>query len=54
MVSGIKVVAVPDRGIGLVNVVFVYRNKCSVCVKRAGKVREMQGVHEQLAVSKGP
>jgi hypothetical protein len=31
---------VPDRGIGLVNVVFVERNKCPVWVKQVREVRE--------------
>ncbi len=42
------------QNIGLVNVIFVCRNKCSVCGRRVRGVREVQGAQGQLPLSKGP
>jgi hypothetical protein len=47
-------ITVPNRRIGLVNVVFVCRNKHSVCGERVRGVRETQGGQGQLALSKRP
>ncbi len=45
---------VPHRRIGLVNVVFVCKNKYSVCEKEAQGVRENARGTRQLALSQGP
>jgi hypothetical protein len=42
-----NLITVPDRRIGLVNVVFVKRNKCSLCGEQERWVREMQGTQGQ-------
>ncbi len=47
-------VVVPNRRIELVNVIFVCKNKCSVCRWLVQAVRENAGGARQLALNKGP